>query len=226
MLYHVHRVRDGKSFATRTVQAKQRGAAIFVLEASFHAVEHSKRTLIHAYPFPRNVPRPEQLQNGSSSSSGQPTQSRKDMLIDIRFVEDMDGKGDHMRPQYSWFKTLGKVRGDENVHSIIMAYMSDTGLLGTCLKVHNMQLASDVSMMVTLDHSIYFHDIGRADEWSLFEMESPWSGKNRGLNIGRIYSHDGRLLATCIQGLFSCYVVCCIHMCAEGLVRLSDKPRL
>ena len=213
MLYQVRRVRDGKSFATRTVQARQKGVAIFVLEASFHAVEHSKRTLSHAHPFPSNVPGPEQLQNGSSRSSGPLTQNRKDMLIDIRHIEDTDGKGDHMRPQYSWFKTLGKVRGDENVHSIIMAYMSDTGLLGTCLRVNDMQFAGDVSMMVTLDHSIYFHDIGRADEWSLFEMESPWSGKNRGLNFGRIYSQDGRLLATCIQGVLSCLVLGVLLIC-------------
>jgi acyl-CoA thioesterase 8 len=50
ILYHVERVRDGKSFATRTVQARQRGKPIFTTTMSFaregsggrpgHLVEH------------------------------------------------------------------------------------------------------------------------------------------------------------------------------------------
>lgn len=35
ILYHVERVRDGKSFVTRTVQARQRGKCIFTTTLSF-----------------------------------------------------------------------------------------------------------------------------------------------------------------------------------------------
>ena len=58
-----------------------------------------------------------------------------------------------------------------------------------------------VGMMVSLDHTIYFHrprDV-RADEWMFSEMESPWSGDGRGLVIQRIWTKDGKLVATCIQ---------------------------
>ena len=48
------------------------------------------------------------------------------------------------------------------------------------------------------------------DEWLLYESVSPWAGQSRGLNIGYIFSRDGRHVATCVQ---------------EGLLRLSDKAR-
>ena len=73
-----------------------------------------------------------------------------------------------------------------------------------------------VGMMVSLDHTIYFHrprDI-KADEWLLAEMDSPWAGDGRGLVFQRIWNRKGQLLATCIQ---------------EGLCRLeqeTEKARL
>ncbi|BDD57245.1 hypothetical protein MPDQ_003347 [Monascus purpureus] len=69
------------------------------------------------------------------------------------------------------------------------------------------------SMVVSLDHSIYFHNplAFRADEWMLTEMESPWAGEGRGLVFQKIWSRDGTLIATCTQ---------------EGVIRLSqDEPR-
>lgn len=58
-----------------------------------------------------------------------------------------------------------------------------------------------VGMMVSLDHSIYFHNpwAFRADEWMLIEMESPWAGEGRGLAMQKIWSKDGLLIATCTQ---------------------------
>ena len=56
-------------------------------------------------------------------------------------------------------------------------------------------------MMVSLDHTIYFHNPKefRADDWLLTEMESPWSGDGRGLVFQRIYTQTGVLIATCVQ---------------------------
>lgn len=59
----------------------------------------------------------------------------------------------------------------------------------------------EIGMMVSLDHSIYFHEPleVRADEWMLSEMESPWAGDGRGVVTQRIFAKDGTLLATCFQ---------------------------
>lgn len=59
----------------------------------------------------------------------------------------------------------------------------------------------EIGMMVSLDHTIYFHSPKdfRADEWMFTECESPWSGDGRGLVMQRMYSRGGRLVATCVQ---------------------------
>ena len=60
---------------------------------------------------------------------------------------------------------------------------------------------SELGMMVSLDHSIYFHDAKgfRADEWMLTEMESPWAGNGRCMVTQRIYTQHGKLIASCFQ---------------------------
>lgn len=70
-----------------------------------------------------------------------------------------------------------------------------------------------IGMMVSLDHSIFFHNprAFRADEWMLTEMESPWAGDGRGLVFQRIWSKDGTLIATCTQ---------------EGCVRLMQEKEI
>lgn len=62
IIYHVERVRDGRSFATRTVQARQQGRPIFSTTLSFtRETSAGERTLEHApsmpaVPFPHNEP--------------------------------------------------------------------------------------------------------------------------------------------------------------------------
>ncbi|MCJ1359947.1 MAG: hypothetical protein MMC33_009950 [Icmadophila ericetorum] len=69
-----------------------------------------------------------------------------------------------------------------------------------------------VGMMVSLDHTIFFHRPRevRADEWMFSEMESPWAGDGRGLVLQKIWGRGGRLVATCVQ---------------EGLVRLQQDNK-
>ncbi|KAJ4133107.1 acyl-CoA thioesterase [Fusarium falciforme] len=55
ILYHVERVRDGRSYATRTVQARQKGACIFTTTISFvrEATSDKKRSEVrHAASLP------------------------------------------------------------------------------------------------------------------------------------------------------------------------------
>jgi len=59
----------------------------------------------------------------------------------------------------------------------------------------------EIGMMVSLDHTIYFHNpkAFRADEWMFTECESPWAGDGRGLVLQKMYSKDGTLVASCVQ---------------------------
>lgn len=87
--------------------------------------------------------------------------------------------------------------------------MSDSFLLGTALIANDISF-SDIGMMVSLDHTIYFHKQPKADEWLMHCVESPWTGNDRGLVVGRFFTQDGTHVATVIQ---------------EGLIRLSDEAQ-
>lgn len=82
------------------------------------------------------------------------------------------------------------------------------GALSQATNEQNRKDQTEVGMMVSLDHSIYFHNprAFRADEWMLMEMESPWAGEGRGLAVQKIWSKDGVLIATCTQEV--CLIRC------------------
>ncbi len=63
----------------------------------------------------------------------------------------------------------------------------------------------DSGMMVSLDHTIYFHNPRnfRADEWMFCEIETPWAGKGRGVAYKKIFTRKGVLIATCVQEVTS-----------------------
>ncbi|RJE27633.1 Histidine acid phosphatase [Aspergillus sclerotialis] len=77
----------------------------------------------------------------------------------------------------------------------------------------NYQTDKEVGMMVSLSHSIYFHNpaVVRADDWLLSEMETPWAGDGRGMVVSRWWSSDGVLIATCVQ---------------EGVMRMNESKTL
>lgn len=79
LLYHVERVRDGRSFITRTVQARQRGRPIFTTTLSFsRANSGGKKKLEHATPRP-NIPLSEDpsRETAPGSAGGGPFESKK-----------------------------------------------------------------------------------------------------------------------------------------------------
>ncbi len=74
-------------------------------------------------------------------------------------------------------------------------------------RFHSKTSGAQIGMMVSLDHTIYFHRPRevRADEWMFSEMETPWSGEGRGLVMQRIWNKEGRLVASCVQEV-SCFI--------------------
>ncbi len=77
----------------------------------------------------------------------------------------------------------------------------------------------EVGMVVSLDHTIYFHepDRLRADEWMLAVMDSPWAGEGRGVVSQRMFGADGTLLVTCIQEVSCCVVYGALMFCSKGI---------
>jgi acyl-CoA thioesterase II len=96
--------------------------------------------------------------------------------------------------QRSWFRVAAPIGDDPALHRAVAAYASDMQLLGTCTLPHGLSWMKGEIMTASLDHGDF-----RADEWLLYTCDSPWSGRGRGMNHGKIFSRDGRLIASVAQ---------------------------
>jgi acyl-CoA thioesterase-2 len=208
ILYEVDRIRDGRSFATRRVVAIQHGRAIFNLSASFHKLEADQ--LDHQFPMPE-TPDPETLPTFKERMAPYAEQLgdwyHRPRPIDLRFVENPSRLLEVGREaaQRVWFRADGSLVDDPLLHACVVAYASDMTLLDSIMLPHRVSFDDPRLQGASLDHAMWFHRPFRADEWLLYDQESPSASNARGLARGEIYSHDGRLVVSVVQ---------------EGLVRL------
>ncbi len=110
---------------------------------------------------------------------------------------------EHPEPrQQVWMRAKGTLPADLAFHHVVAAYCSDHYLLFTTLEVHQVtpwSSPTQLQMITSLDHSIWFHAPFRADEWLLYDMESPRTTNSRGLAFGRVFTQDGRLVMSTAQ---------------------------
>ena len=208
IVYEVDRVRDGRSFDTRRVQAIQAGQPILSMIASFQAPEDG---LSHQFDAP-DVPHPDQLQSVSelygdwlASAPDTPERIRaameRKMAIDFRPVQPWNVLRPDVRPpaQQIWFRVTGELDDDPMLHHGILAYASDFNLLSTALLPHGRSWLEPGMVVASIDHALWFHRPLRVDQWLLYSMDSPTSQGARGLSRGLIYDLDGRLVASVVQ---------------------------
>ncbi len=210
--YRVERDFDGGSFSTRRVIALQQDRPILNMACSFQKAEEG---LSHQNPMP-DVPPPEELKDEAELrilyADQVPEKFRANFVRERAFesrpvnARDWLG-GDKRRPaaQDVWFRLRTKTVDDPAMHRSMLAYQSDSWLLGTCTLAHGVTWLTPGMMSASLDHTVWLHDDFRVDDWLLYSCDSPWTGHGRGFNRGAIYTRDGRLVATCAQ---------------EGLIRL------
>jgi acyl-CoA thioesterase II len=204
IVYTVDQVRDGRSFTTRRVDAVQHGKPIFTLSASFHRPEGG---LDHQLPMP-DVPPPEELPSlleraraGQLAAEHPFTQVARP--VDLRYVDDPSWawQSGEPRPPRSlvWLRADGVLPDDPLLHLCVLTYASDMTLLDSVVRPHGYALGTGELQVASLDHAMWFHRPFRADEWWLYESESPSASDARGLATGRIWSRDGRYLASVVQ---------------------------
>ncbi len=211
IVFRVVRDFEGKSFATRRVIAMQRGQPILNMAASFQTPEEG---LHHQDAMP-DVPPPDRLKSEGELRRERvediPEHWRKHLLrarpIDFRPVDAGNWVDPGKQPprQQSWFRLRAPIGDDPAMHRAILAYASDMTLLGTGLLPHGVNWTTPQLQTASLDHAVWLHEPFRADQWLLYDCDSPWAGHARGFNRGRIFSQDGRLVASTAQ---------------EGLMRL------
>ncbi len=215
IVYDVDRIRDGRSFTTRRVVAIQHGQPIFHLSASFQTHEEG---LEHQEPMPpapdpESLPTAEELLPRHADRFPDPTVVDRLLearaAVDLRYAQDPPflTAGQHREPRSQvWFRTRGKLDDDPLLHVCLATYVSDMTLLDSILLAHGRGgwAVGDV-VGASLDHAMWFHRPLRADEWLLYDQQSPSASGGRGLGTARIYTQDGQLAVSVIQ---------------EGLVRV------
>lgn len=203
IIYEVDPIRDGKSFTTRNVIARQGGIAIFSTSISFHIEEPGLSHQLEAL----QVPPPEELESDFDRWS----RLAKDNpgTIDAPSLQPIERKPvqprDHRNPQPQdpqqqiWFRALGDLGDDLARHQTILAFMSDFGLLGTALLPHPYSGMSANVQAASLDHALWFHQPFKADDYLLYCMDSPMAAGARGFSRGSFYTRDGILVASSAQ---------------------------
>ena len=205
IVYDVERIRDGKSFTTRRVLALQDGRAILSMDASFQTDEDG---LEHARKAPA-VAKPEDLRSDYDRYRKLAEQHPRIGRFAFRYeaIESRQVEGILMtdpRPyaprKNTWMKTNGPLSDRLSQHQAVLAYLSDMDFMSTSMLPHGRSPAGgDTIQGASLDHSLWFHRPFRADEWLLFEKESPNAHGARGFVRGHFYTEDGTLVASAMQ---------------------------
>jgi acyl-CoA thioesterase II len=204
IVYDVERVRDGRSFTTRRALARQHGRPIYAMTASYQVAEDG---FDHQDPMPE-VPSPEDSFDVAAAMAAPESEHREEWLrewaaLDLRHAGT--GQGSRYagapgpaRARY-WVKAAQPLPDDVLMHQAVLTYISDMTLLGVTLAPYGLQPSSSNVQAASLDHTIWFHRPFRADEWLLYDQTSPSASGARGLALGRVFTEDGRLVATVAQ---------------------------
>ena len=213
IVYDVELVRDGGSFSSRRVVARQSGQVMFYLSASFHVHEegYEHADLAPEVPAPEDSPPLTEVLAGLTGRSASGWQHEWG-AIDVRYVGDSRSGGAIQDPAHPararvWVRVAGELPDDPVLHQAALAYTSDLTLIGVSVVPHGVVVGYTVQA-ASLDHAMWFHRPFRADRWLLYDQVSPSASGALGLSTGRLFQ-DGRLVATVAQ---------------EGLIRpLRDR---
>jgi acyl-CoA thioesterase-2 len=213
IIYEVDRIRDGKSFTTRRVVAIQHGKAILSMSVSFQVEEAG---LEHQLPMP-SAPEPETLPDPEvlrlEMRARAPDEYKHWYESEQPFEQFQINPIDPWKPEKRapqmqlWLRAAGPLPEDLPLHQCLLAYASDMNLLDTCMLPHAISWMDPKFQSASLDHSIWFHDHFRIDDWLLFVQDGPKASGGRGFNRGLVYTRDGRLVASVAQ---------------EGLIRVHS----
>ncbi|MCW2790436.1 MAG: acyl-CoA thioesterase [Aeromicrobium sp.] len=205
IIYDVEHVRDGRSFATRRVAARQHGEIIFYMTASFQVVEDGwdHQDQMPAVPSPDDsTPMTEIVKLRGSVAVEHWTKEWSS--FDLRYIGDNRAADDPQRTlvpavQRLWFKANGTLPESQIIHNAAFTYISDLSLLGASLVPHGQFIGSEQVQPASLDHTIWFHRPVKADQWLMYDQTSPSASGARGLSTARVFAEDGTLVATVAQ---------------------------
>lgn len=185
--YEVDRIRNGRSFTTRRIVARQSGGAIFNLACSFQRVEDGPQTQT------ANAPKglvPPDIETVGISGAG--------------VYRSEDVRGPERTGSQIWVRFPFDLGDDIRKQPCALAYLSDTNAMDAIATTHpDVDMAaerwSDPFMTASLDHAMWFQRYARADRWILIDSMGDGMVGTRGVSTGRMFTEDGLHVATIAQ---------------------------
>lgn len=190
--YEVDRIRNGRSFATRRVVARQARGAILNLEASFQVPETTES--LDAVSLPSGLVGPDDLDSDTWSDVFDRRWVRgKDVPASRRGVTGWVG---------AWMRVKSDVAGARFDDQCALAYISDdlpTDAVFESLPAARAAGETGQRFSASLDHTIWFHRPHQSNQWNFYEMSCTAFAGGRGLTSGHVYGADGTHVATIAQ---------------------------
>ncbi len=192
--YEVSRVRDSRSFSTRLVTGLQDGRPVLHLSADFHrpedGLEHQKA--------PPSAPDPDEIDSGLPLPVAERVEQEwPEWELKMVAADLLDPT--RLGHTQVWLRLRESLPDDPGAHACALLYASDMTLLSTLVRAHGKPAITHGMTLASLDHAMWFHRPFRADEWLLYDQESPTAAGGRGLTVGRIHDLVGRHVATVAQ---------------------------
>jgi len=192
--YEVDRIRNGRSFSTRRVVARQSNGAILNLEASYQLPEESADLAV--VKMPSDIPHPDELTPADSWSQ---YIEQRDIPIEFVSKEPRDGTGRLM----AWYRTKEDFGANQLLHRCALAYLSDDLPTGAVIRgvpeLRKFWNVENSFFSASLDHTIWFHRDVDSSKWHLYEMNCHAYNNSRGLAFGYVFAEDGTHVATVAQ---------------------------
>lgn len=184
--YEVDRLRDGRSFATRMVVARQSGGAILNLACSFQVAEEEADVQI--VRLPADLPPPDDPTLDDTGWG---------RILDRRALPTRRGWAAH------WIRLRADLGDDPVAQACALAFMSDAAPTSAARSSHPDSVGDrtdrELFMGASLDHSMWFHRPSRVDQWHYFDMDSHGLIGGRGLTTGNVLAADGTHIASVAQ---------------------------
>lgn len=206
--YDVETLRDGRGYSTRSVRGIQNGKTAFTAQGSFHVPEEGPGFQQQA----PTVVEPETLRTAAQALDGAEGPASEywahGRSFDMRHVPEpvyVSSDGTQSPSQAVWVRAFGMLpdaadaKATADRHRAALAYVCDYTILESLLRVRGLNWSSPGLATASLDHAMWFHRDGRADDWILYAQDAVSLQDNRGLALGRFFDRSGRLLATVAQ---------------------------
>ncbi len=182
----VERTRDGRSFDTRRVTARQHGKVILEMIASFQIPEDG------ADWHPAREP-------SVSLEAAVPKTPDLDFATWLELRCDPADVTPFAVPPF-WIRSGEPIEDDPLVRACTLTFISDIGPVPAARPPGTpFTPGSGAAFATSLDHSVWFHRPYDPDRWHCYEVDSLGNSHSRGLVAGGFYDATGALIANTSQ---------------------------